>query len=305
MSDLLASLLDRALNRAPVLQRRQPTLFESLPDTAFMEGPQFTSSASLQEENNFVEREMLAPPRSESQPRSTHFQTTPSVRQETQPRDAEIRPADSRRPVNVPTAFGAERETDHREPLQARTAESSVKPIVREELSSSPPPPLENQQPEKVSVAPARMIETIIEKRVERETVAAPVSEKIVREQPEIEVVQSRKAQKSLHEADDETKQPPKVKPKALSPGNEEPTVKLPTRRIFSQPPNVSPVITAKSKTDSARAINQSTTPTIQVTIGRVEVRATPSAIARTSDARPAGPRLRLEDYLRSRGARN
>lgn len=41
--------------------------------------------------------------------------------------------------------------------------------------------------------------------------------------------------------------------------------------------------------------------PTIQVTIGRIEVRATPPTAAPARAARPATPKLSLEDYLRSR----
>jgi hypothetical protein len=40
--------------------------------------------------------------------------------------------------------------------------------------------------------------------------------------------------------------------------------------------------------------------PTIQVTIGRVEVRATLPASPRV--ARPTAPKLSLDDYLKSRG---
>src|SRR5262245_48519383 len=38
MTDFLSGLLDRALDRAPVLQRRRPSLFEPTPDTAQLGG---------------------------------------------------------------------------------------------------------------------------------------------------------------------------------------------------------------------------------------------------------------------------
>jgi len=41
--------------------------------------------------------------------------------------------------------------------------------------------------------------------------------------------------------------------------------------------------------------------PTIRVTIGRIEVRATAPAPPPVPAARPAGPRLTLEEYLRRR----
>jgi hypothetical protein len=45
----------------------------------------------------------------------------------------------------------------------------------------------------------------------------------------------------------------------------------------------------------------QAPEPTIRVTIGRIEVRATAPAPPPAPAARPAGPRLTLEEYLRRR----
>ncbi|HXS00831.1 MAG TPA: hypothetical protein VN724_09675, partial [Pyrinomonadaceae bacterium] len=55
MNDLFASLIDRSLGRALVLERRQPTLFEPAIDAAF-------SEPSLQEKEIFVESEPPAAP---------------------------------------------------------------------------------------------------------------------------------------------------------------------------------------------------------------------------------------------------
>lgn len=43
--------------------------------------------------------------------------------------------------------------------------------------------------------------------------------------------------------------------------------------------------------------------PPVQITIGRVEVRGLPHESRPPREARPAGPRLSLEDYLRERAA--
>ena len=41
--------------------------------------------------------------------------------------------------------------------------------------------------------------------------------------------------------------------------------------------------------------------PSIQVTIGRIEIRATPGGESTTPAAKPTGPKLKLDDYLRAR----
>jgi hypothetical protein len=46
---------------------------------------------------------------------------------------------------------------------------------------------------------------------------------------------------------------------------------------------------------------NQAPEPTIRVTIGRIEVRATAPAPPPAPAARPTGPRLTLEEYMRRR----
>ncbi len=89
----------------------------------------------------------------------------------------------------------------------------------------------------------------------------------------------------------------PERQPAAIA-GNEPLTPALQPRPVSPVPPRLNPVSQpAFGESSNLRAAEA---PTIQVTIGRIEVRATPPA-APVPKPRPASPTLSLDDYLRQR----
>ena len=307
MSDLLTSLVDRALERAPVLQRRQPTLFEPAAEAAFNERAQVATPRTIHEENILLENDPATEsgrPEFKSQEPRLHPRTR--AHDETESGDVESQSSLHRRPPKVATPLRAERETEPpRSSDAAKHADLTPNPVIREDRSSRSIRTDDNANKENAPVASARMIETIIEKRVEREIVSetvkgAPTIREAQTVHPPAEV------SKAAPEDDGNTKPPVKLKSKPLDPAKDG----IPIKPLTQQKPLTrredSPLIRAVPKAESMRAIKQPPAPpAIHVTIGRVEVRATPQPPARPKFARAAGPRVSLEDYLRSRGEGN
>lgn len=269
MTDLLASLVDRTLLSVPVLQRRQPTLFEPVAEAAFGARSQLASSTSIQEENDFVDVQPATVSRASGFEPRNHSKRTSFAPKET---------------------IAGEVEAQH---IQSQHQRQAL-------------PPLDQAKSENTPVASSRNIETIIEKRVERERVSEPAPEIQTKKEaanPDSPAVELRKPSR---EAVAEAKEPLTIKTKLLSSKSAEPPIKpraqkpLPSREV-------SPRVRGTSRSESVRAVKQPAPPAIHVTIGRVEVRATTQAPSQTRAAPTRGPRVSLEDYLRSRseGTRN
>jgi hypothetical protein len=301
MSDLLASLVDRALDRAPILQRRQPTLFEPVMEAAFNQRPQI-ETASIEEKDTFVERNPVTEPgRSSFKAQVTNFNAAPPPPEDTGTRNVETQTR-VRGPLKSVPSLQAKGENEPPESPQTTTRTESIPNTnVWEERSSRSPVPHEIAELETIAIAPPRMIETIVEKMVEREVVSQPgratptIKESQTGDRP------SADHQKQTREDDGKAMQLLKVNSKASNPIRNEPTIKPLTRKTPA-PRDTSALVYAQSRRDSAPAIMQSRSPAVTVTIGRVEVRAMPQAVARPPAARPAAPEMSLEDYLRSRG---
>lgn len=296
MNDLLASLVDRALDRAPVLQRRQPTLFEPIPEASFSEQSQIRNMPPLAEEEIVVEsRPSLA-----RQKLSINAPLPqPSLRreeQESQPVETQsIRP---RRVDNKPPSQN-DRESAPLEPVS--TVPGKVEAIRLEEPRRELRAPIV-AKPEEITVAPRRLIETIVERRVEREVVKEHVTD-----QPAINEVhaftQSIRQPKS-NDKDSQPKPALKAEVKRPAPPKEETTIKPSKQRPVPRR-DIPPYIRAVARAESRQPLKQETPPVIHVTIGRVEVRATSAAVGKTRSARPVGPKMTLEDYLSSRSKGN
>lgn len=308
MSDLLASLVDRALDRAPVLQRRQPTLFEPVVEAAFSERSQFGNASSLPEEETLAERDSSPGQRKSGLTGNpSHFPPPSSPLEEPQSQHVEPRPTRQRRDPDVNPLQENDRENARRESvLTATVTESAANPIAREERTSRGLMPRAIAKPEEITVAPQRLIETIVERRVEREIISEHL-----RDTPAVEEAHTfarpltSPREPSRDHDGEQAKQPSKAETKQISPPKEETTIKPITQKKPAPRRDTAPLVRAASRIESARALKQPTPPTIHVTIGRVEVRATPHATGQPQAARPAGPKMSLEDYLRSRGEGN
>jgi hypothetical protein len=270
MMDFLTALLDRTLDRAPVLERRRPSLFE--PSGGI--GP---SPAPLEE---FVEEVEAAAP--------------------AQPLRPEIANA---APSSQPVAAVGETP-----PPVARAAPSPP---------TAAPPALERPAPGETSrfrEAPPQSAPAVTVKRIE-------TTERII--ERETEIVRLVKDGAPLAGTQQERARPrgaPPIEPRPVRTkhdivetrtGRREPSLKPPDAPALVRPAKAAPpapVLAAPARpamrplqpAPAREQEHRSAEPAIHVTIGRVEIRAVPPPPGAAA-AKPATPKLKLEDYLRAR----
>lgn len=298
MTDFFTSLVDRALDRTPVLERRQPAFFEPLTQSAaaFGEKSSVGNVSPLQVSEIVVESTPVS-----NAPVIKHVSRPPqstSRREDPETQTADIQPSRPRvhdvpRPQNDPAE-----------------AQSAPLATLRETHVEQPTPdvtPTVITKPQELTVAPLRTIETIVERRVEREIVTEQTTEK-----PAINEVQTfarPTPQLKTNDVGDRTaeqKQSSKPEVKSPRPSKEQTTIKPSTQKKSVARQDVMPNVRALPRFESRQVQNlPAPPPSIHVTIGRVEVRATPQATNKSRTAQRVGPKLSLEDYLRSRGEAN
>lgn len=286
--NLFASLVDRALGRAPVLQRRRPGLFEPAGNAvlATRENP----TDFLREEQSFAEAESPAPrlakvtntepqdSQTKSQPASSNTSATVT------PRATDVTLVEEK-PAFKPVDREADERDDERRSLPIR--EQTLTQHAPQQLSQKPSP------------SPEPSLETIVETKPEPQVLQRPAEENpfdevdLIADAPEQVqssivnniVVLRTIAQKQNPDQIDEAR--------LLKPVTQRrPTRQQMQRSAHARLPSEHPQMEAPAQ------------PTINVTIGRVEVRA--SAPAKRADAaRPSAPKLSLEEYLRGRSKGN
>ncbi|HEX5883373.1 MAG TPA: hypothetical protein VFY67_02395 [Pyrinomonadaceae bacterium] len=288
--NLFASLVDRALGRAPVLQRRRPGLFEPAGNVVL---PTRNNTMDLlREEQSFAEAKSSAgqetttkvtnspeDSRAKSQPASSNTASTVT------PRATDITLVEEQ-PAFKPRDREAGERDDGRRTLPIR--EQTLMQDAPQQLSQKPAP------------SPAPSIETIVETKPEpKANLQAPADENpfdevdLVADAPEQAqssvvnniVVLRTIAQKQNSDQIDEAR--------LLKPV----TQRRPTRQQMQR--------SAHARLQSEHPqLETPAQPTINVTIGRVEVRASTPA-KRADAARPSAPKLSLEEYLRGRSKGN
>ena len=294
MTDFFTSLVDRALDRTPVLERRQPAFFEPLTQSAaaFGEKSSVGNVSPLQVSEILVESTPVSDApvvKHVSRPRQS---TSPREEPETQ--TAEIQPSRPRvhdvpRPQN--------------DPAEAQSAPLATLRETHVEQPRSEATPTVITKPQEITVAPLRTIETIVERRVEREIVTEHATEK-----PAIEEVQTftrptpQLKTNDVRDRPAEQKQSSKAEVKSPLPSKERTTIKPSTETKSVARQDVMPSVRTLPHFESRQAQKLPAPPSIHVTIGRVEVRATPPGTNKSQVAQRVGPKLSLEDYLRSRG---
>ena len=260
MTNFLSSLIDRALERAPLLERRRPSPFEPVAGPAGHGLGRTDEATPYDLEEVATQSEPAALPPHEPWP---YRPITP----------------------HPPSTLARERELyDTPAPQSVRPPASAHPSAMRDGLSgedfkgeaSAVTPRGKAAEP---GLAPTamRMMETIVERRV---------VEKVVEERVERPAV--RLAQTPSESAERESATPT-LKPPARD-GMAQDRAAQARLRLPSQ--RARPALTREAPPAM---------PPVQVTIGRIEVRATPPARAPRGQAPPA-PKLSLEDYLRSRG---
>ena len=296
MTDLLASLVDRALDRAPVLERRRPALFERGEGAVFSEGLQVEKAASLEEDEIVVESQPPAPG-------PKHFIDNASPRLSSHDDEPEVQPLDTRPPQrrrsHVADAIADEKENAPASVASVKERSEPAKPEARSDREVGPV----IKKVEPITVSPQRLIETIVERRIEREIVEQKAKDKPAIEEADT-LVQSPKLGKNPPETGGAQLKPHvKTAARSLRPPQEQTNI-TPIKQQ-KPAPRVDPVPRARTTSRAEPKQNSiQPPPVIHVTIGRVEVRATkPSARPRATQ--PAGPKLSLEDYLRSRGGKS
>jgi len=284
--NLFASLVDRALGRAPVLQRRRPTLFE--PARNVMMTTRDNTIDSFSEEQSYAEAESPASramnkvvdrsdeSRAESQPERSNNRSTVT------PRATDITIVEEQPAFKTSVSEANERDDGqhdssiHEQNLTQEAPQQLSKPATSPSLAPSldtiveakPGPQIGLQKP-----ADETPFEEVALTAEAPEDVQSSIVNNIV-------VLRSI-AQKQNSEPIDEAR--------LLKPVQQ----RRPTRQQMQR--------SAHSRSQPAHhQLEAPATPTINVTIGRVEVRASAPA-KRAESARQAGPRLSLEEYLRGR----
>lgn len=288
MNDLFASLVDRSFARTPVLERRQPTLFEPAIDAAF-------SEPLLQEKESFVETQ---PPAAQSKQvfrNTTSFPQLSPALEEPEAPALETRRARQRRVRDIPPPE-EHTETTH---LAFAPAKPSKASAHEEPTHDVKPPVVAAHTP-----TPERTIKTIVEKTIEREVIKEQATEEPAIKEIQTFTQQNLQPQPSHRDAGTSTPQPSKLEVKHLPAPKDATPIKPMVPKSPPRYPTTPPKTRAASRADSKRPAAPPA-PIINVTIGRVEVRATAPTTSKTQTARLAGPKLSLDDYLRSRAEKN
>lgn len=286
--NLFASLVDRALGRAPVLERRRPTVFEPAKNAVL--NTRQSALDSLREEQVFADAETPAPramtndvlhdehvdSRAKSQPASSNATSTVI------PKATDITIVEEQ-----PAFKPSNRETNDSD-------ESRRNLPMREQALTQEAP----QQISKIATTPslAPSLETIVETKPEAQVALSKPTD----ENPfdEIDLVA---------DATDDTRALiannvvvlQSITQKQTSDQLDESRLLKPVtqRRATRQQMQRSGL--ARSQ-PSQHQLDPPAPPTINVTIGRVEVRASAPS-KRSESPRPAGPKLSLDEYLRGR----
>jgi len=299
MTDFLSGLLDRALERVPVLQRRQPSVFEPTPDTPGLRSIPLGELAPGAEEATASDLEAAA------------FREGPVFRAPA-PTTGHTMPARSILPLLEDKAVAAF--------LPPRPLVPSERQEGREAPQVAPPalPPRREQTAQ--VVVPAVSLRAVETRVVETRTVETLMEKAVEQPQPAVHSVRQQMQSSALPGVTSSLGAPPtrslatpivKLEQPIATRGHRDAAQKSdigpkPARSLVlpALVPLTRLVRAASPPQPATVRETASPSPTIQVTIGRIEIRATPAA-APVRTARPVTPKLSLEDYLRSRGGGN
>ncbi len=289
MINLLANLVNRTLDRTPVLKRRQPTLFEPVKDAAPLTARHDDVSERMSEDEFFAKPDAAI----DQNPRTdiTNAQTQVVSPAQQRPHTASQTPG----PLEVTSSEGKTQLVPPRINSISSITDFQEDSVVREK---SLPHGETDRHHLNHAAAPVYepTIETIVERKFEREVVFQDDRHQPHLEETNlVEQLPDNSPQSNANHVRGRRQEARRTSSiKVDSPALNKPAAQ---RRATEQ--EMRRGERARLQSESAEGGHQPT-PTINVTIGRVEVRAT-AAPKRVESARPAGPKLSLEDYLRGR----
>ena len=287
MTDFLARLLDRALDRAPVVQRRRPSRFEPTPGNQRLRTPWFEKSWQHSPDPEIPSEETVEVGESPGQRavaprrhRVTAIAATSIEKENVEPASSlpvaveassgvqprkEGRSADALLPVTEPPRTG--RRTLPSSEMEAIPGKQEASAVENRSLALRVPPNRRKDSDESDSDSARRPTPHV---------------------QPVVANVKSEAARETRRR--EPTRQPEPQRSSVI-------ITKVQPAPAVAPMPLARPI---RERLVQARQASQEP-PAVQVTIGRVEVRATASYQPRERMAHKATPKLNLEDYLRSR----
>jgi hypothetical protein len=285
MTDFLTGLLDRALDRAPVMERRRHSLFEPAPENLRLRTPLLPNVWQQSADEPTREFE-IAPTREPAGWRvpapsrtGARGKDAPNVHSES----LETQPASKPAIAAVPDV-SAIRELNR--PAETKTPERES-PIVGKPLPA----------PRRAEIVEKRLVEdsrrALPANHTKQHESGPTAANSLIR--TKIETVSARPG------ADSES--PRETRKLATETSRQPQPSSAPAAKVVPQPLFAAP---RGSRSLRAPAVTiretHSAPPAVRVTIGRIEVRATSPAAAPGRAARNVTPKLNLQDYLRSRG---
>lgn len=295
MTDFLTHILDKALDRAPLLQRRRASLFEPTPDSG---GGAILRGTPLQRSTDATDWESSGDsqtPVSLTASATSHAESLSSFALPV-PQSGTSTQVDTQKSAR---AFAPAENTVTRWPDQERQAPTVPRPLPDPRTST-----LVNDTSITLTVQPSHALETIVEKIVVAPGSgllspgkAAAANEKHTRAESPASTTRRTRA--------DLRGQREKEPASGVSRASVEKGTHVAAHARPVKP--VAPPVRIPASHQMRAAVRpqtpevQAAAPTINVTIGRIEVRATPapSTPARTAHRAKSAPSL--EDYLRSR----
>jgi hypothetical protein len=324
MSDFLSHLLDRVSGTAPVLERRQPALFEPLPeisDLGWLGHQVQTRQGTREEDEAFseIEADELLQSLDGGSP-TAHLEQRPDLftkrKKSTSAAHLEQHPllfTQRKKSTPAPLSDG--------ESIRAVPKSQEFEPSVGGEVEDAPDnkvaseKPIQNVKPAAPRPLPTRSTntfkETVSRPNVPPLQTAESVSEPTLRKSPRIELNKGEETRyrSALSQESSTCETKSSALGEAISQGR--PAKEGSVEQMFLKPKTrgtpPDPVPTSRNTALAAywRAIppvrEKSAPSTIHVTIGRVEVRAIQQSQTAERTPKPRVPNLKLEDYLRSR----
>lgn len=274
MSDFLSNLVDRTLGRGSILQRRRPSRFEPKPVGPVVTPFTHSATKEMQEESAIVEA-----PAAEAKVEKSVLKRTRQIKQAVQSEHHEI-------VESAPDQKGV-------------VSKKSAPRVVHRELETEPQP-LQKSKNRKES---PREAEPMIEKSLTQAPALSPAVRRAASDSTHLEKAHAPAAPLASRDSVGPLKPGQTLqKPVSVVRVTKEIEVQHKSQRPVrpAAPPMIRQAARQHLPVPAPAPDKSPAPPAIQVTIGRVEIRANQSATTPRGNVRSA-PKVTLDDYLRMR----